>query len=827
MSLSISGFIKKRKEKKLREQRESIARQTGIMLSSSLSAEKQGFPFHKYLINAFAVFGSTYGSFLCLIKGFHIDIDPGPLFVTCIVCPLVLSFMYVSRKAKIAVYLCFLALILYFGFAHFNLVNGGISAIWNSILRYTDLNADLPFLREFAVYYDDEHTAMSFAICILAAGIMILQNISVSEKMDFRSFFTLSFIFLQFSMYFGFGSSKAGQILTLLSWMVVAGIAFSDGYNGLTGRISSKASVKKHRHTYAFVTDPANVSRIAAVWAVFIIALSAVTFSVFPDERFEVNLPTNAVKTKTERIVKNFMSYGFGSLFAAETRADSPGQLSNVSAISYDGRPDLVAELVNYRVDRVYLRNYTGCYYDTNTMSWKNPPAEADRDYAAEFNFTAQLLKDDYNADKTLAKSRHRMTLRAVDPTVASLPLFVPYYAEIAEQGAVFRTDAIVSPENPGSDEERVYEFYTMDNDLPDYSAKETPAMSDELFSTLSKIKDDAYKYSLNVPEKNTEAIKTFCETYGIREGDDPENAIKKITDAFTSDYEYTLRPGKVPFEEDYVNYFLLANKKGYCEHFATAAALVLRYIGIPARYAEGYVIDRQDFLTAESVSGESHADWIETPYVSSFDVSRVYIPDSSGHAWVEVFTESAGWVPAEVTTAISSDEGGNSLLANLFSRTGNSNDSGMSDAVSRFALARTGARIGALAVIFLALAFCYYLFRMLRTVTKRHRGFRTGGSKAILSSIYRHTYSVWQYYTGSEETYLTYSEFCKALADGGFEAEDGLASDIEAALYSGENPAEAETARISQELKGIRKQIVKKLSLKEKLEYFLVKFMW
>ena len=557
------------------------------------------------------------------------------------------------------------------------------------------------------------------------------------------------------------------------------------------------------------------------------IALSALAFSVFPDERFEVNLPTNAVKTSTERIVKNFMSYGFSSLFSPETRADSPGQLSNFSAISYDGRPDLVAELVNYRVDRVYLRNYAGSYYDANTMSWKNPPSSADTDYSGEFNFTARLLKEDYEADGIIAKSKHRMTLRAVDPTVASLPLFVPYYTEITYPGAVFRSPAIVSPENPGSDEERVYEFYTMDNDSPDYAAKKSPEMSDELASTLSKIKEDAYKYSLNVPEKNVEAVKTFCETYDIHEGDDAETAVGKITAAFTSDYEYTLRPGKVPFEEDYVNYFLLANKKGYCEHFATAAALVLRYIGIPARYAEGYVIDRQDFLSAESVKDENRDEWIESPYVSSFDVSRIYIPDSSGHAWVEVFTESAGWVPAEVTTAISSDEGGNSLLSALFSRTGNSNDSGMSDAVSKFALARTGTRIGLLLLIFLALAFCYYLFRMASAVTKRHRGFRTGGNKSVLSSIYRHTYSVWQYYSGSEEKYLTYSEFCKALADSGFEADAGLASDIESALYSGKTPADDETAHIAQALGNIRKQIVKKLSLKGKIEYYLVKFMW
>ncbi len=94
------------------------------------------------------------------------------------------------------------------------------------------------------------------------------------------------------------------------------------------------------------------------------------------------------------------------------------------------------------------------------------------------------------------------------------------------------------------------------------------------------------------------------------------------------SEYRYTLSPGATPDGEDFLEYFLLKNKRGYCVHFATAATLLFRYYGIPARYAEGYHID-----------------------ASSFDsYMNAKVVDSDSHAWVEIFDRNYGWIPVEVT---------------------------------------------------------------------------------------------------------------------------------------------------------------------------------
>jgi transglutaminase-like putative cysteine protease len=70
---------------------------------------------------------------------------------------------------------------------------------------------------------------------------------------------------------------------------------------------------------------------------------------------------------------------------------------------------------------------------------------------------------------------------------------------------------------------------------------------------------------------------------------------------------------------------FVTHTKAGYCQHFAGAMALMLRYLGIPARVAAGFSSGRYD-----------HGEWVVTDY--------------DAHEWVEVWFRGWGWVPFDPT---------------------------------------------------------------------------------------------------------------------------------------------------------------------------------
>ncbi len=97
----------------------------------------------------------------------------------------------------------------------------------------------------------------------------------------------------------------------------------------------------------------------------------------------------------------------------------------------------------------------------------------------------------------------------------------------------------------------------------------------------------------------------------------------------------YDLAPGKTPRTRDFVNFFLLENRKGYCMHFATAGTILARYFGIPARYCEGYVVGK-DILSKTETNQDGS--------------SSLTLTDRQSHAWCEFYIDGYGWMPFEMT---------------------------------------------------------------------------------------------------------------------------------------------------------------------------------
>jgi transglutaminase-like putative cysteine protease len=91
----------------------------------------------------------------------------------------------------------------------------------------------------------------------------------------------------------------------------------------------------------------------------------------------------------------------------------------------------------------------------------------------------------------------------------------------------------------------------------------------------------------------------------------------------FTYDQHPPASPPGVPDLEDFVT----RTKRGYCQHFAGAMTLMLRYLGIPSRVAVGFASGRYD---------AKHGQWV--------------VSDRDAHMWVEVWFRGWGWLPFDPT---------------------------------------------------------------------------------------------------------------------------------------------------------------------------------
>jgi len=93
---------------------------------------------------------------------------------------------------------------------------------------------------------------------------------------------------------------------------------------------------------------------------------------------------------------------------------------------------------------------------------------------------------------------------------------------------------------------------------------------------------------------------------------------------------EYDLDAQVPPEGADAVDHFLFESQRGFCEQIATATAVMLRTLGVPARIATGYVPSERDVVAGVWISRASDA-----------------------HAWAEVRFPNFGWVAFDPTASV------------------------------------------------------------------------------------------------------------------------------------------------------------------------------
>ncbi len=107
-----------------------------------------------------------------------------------------------------------------------------------------------------------------------------------------------------------------------------------------------------------------------------------------------------------------------------------------------------------------------------------------------------------------------------------------------------------------------------------------------------------------------------------------PVQQATRIAFLFATDYHYTLDL-QTPEGREPLAYFLFERRAGHCEYYATATTLLLRQLGIPARYAVGYAVQEESALEGSYIVRARHA-----------------------HAWSEYWAEGA-WHTLDTTPSV------------------------------------------------------------------------------------------------------------------------------------------------------------------------------
>lgn len=134
---------------------------------------------------------------------------------------------------------------------------------------------------------------------------------------------------------------------------------------------------------------------------------------------------------------------------------------------------------------------------------------------------------------------------------------------------------------------------------------------------------------ALQLPPDANPRTRAYARALRAQHADD-ETLVATVLRRFRDEnFVYTLTPP--PLDRHPADEFLFDTRAGFCEHYSSAFAVVMRAAGIPARIVTGYL------------GGELNP-------VGDYLIVR----QADAHAWAEVWIRERGWVRVDPTAAVS-----------------------------------------------------------------------------------------------------------------------------------------------------------------------------
>ena len=320
------------------------------------------------------------------------------------------------------------------------------------------------------------------------------------------------------------------------------------------------------------------------------------------------------------------------------------GRLDKAGA--WNASEDTALDVTMDEPDSLYLRGFVGSVYEDNC--WKSPDPQI---YYENKNLFYWLHENGFYGNRQLSEIRElveddslsgeKINVNIKNVGADSEYLYVPYEMTETPDGFSQKCaygDAFLKSGNIFGTRE--YSFQTMGNLVKDF-----PKLAAQGYLALREEENQVYRenesyYNSFVYQQDTQLSDSMRELFRKELGTagnqekghlDYYSVITHIRKYLENNMKYGSQTETVPEGKDFVKYFLTESKIGYSIHFASAAALMFRYYGIPARYVEGYLITPEKAESA--VLGQ-----------------MIDVTGKDGHAWTEIYVDGTGWVPVEMT---------------------------------------------------------------------------------------------------------------------------------------------------------------------------------
>lgn len=343
------------------------------------------------------------------------------------------------------------------------------------------------------------------------------------------------------------------------------------------------------------------ITAICAVILAVLITVLAVINPVADYERpkWQDNM-LNTVQTLTGMKTYNGSGKISSALAEVGNNVSSEVDFSNAGALKQTGTK--VMTVVTDLKGRIYLKGMSYANYENN--KWSVLTDEQANDYPQDFQ--AFIMTANYQERSTVT----------IDTVNKESIVYTPYYLASINDTFSPVCDVLVS----NSDKATNYSMSVMP-----YSESELDNFSMDFSSQVYDYDNFVKSYYLKLPYDTKLAMLKIAEENNLT-GVSTQNIPQAVKQFVSHSASYSLNTQKVPDGRDVAEWFLNDAETGYCMHFANAAAVMLRALGVPARYVTGYCADVVD--------------------------GKAIVTSDNAHAWVEYYDSSIGWIPLDATSS-------------------------------------------------------------------------------------------------------------------------------------------------------------------------------
>lgn len=600
------------------------------------------------LFRGILIFLAVYGSIGTYLSGFMVPYDENLVVVTLGIISLYMGLIYYNKWTENIGYIVLLTVFSLSAFYMETYIKSGFAAIMNETTDVLSQIYDLPAIRMFQEILDDRYTAITICVIFIGIFIGILFNIIIARYMNFWGTLAMIMPSVGITFFFNRNVEKKYIFMVIMVVVAVAILKREENYKSRTGGLLSSIRKKQKNKIKLRIGKGSIFIQVGLLLSVIMGLFFGMAQLVYPQDRFQTPSEWQGFRESSNDTIRTILMVGFPSFLTGQYGRGgiSGGNLSGAVSVTPDYMTDLTVTFVPYTRETMYLRAFTGVDYEGKKWTCMVNGEYPFYDIPAEkiHNLQSNLLKKAYENQENSHLIQTKMRIK--NDGASEEYGYFPYYS-IMEEGKQYYFDGQESV--LGSF--RKGDSYT----LTYYPYCEGIEVSGEEGRLEARYASYAAENYMGIPDKNKQLLSDICDSIG-REGSE-QDKIQRVVQYLETECSYSKKPGAVPRGEDFVNYFLTKKRRGFCMHFASAGTLLLREMGIPARYVEGYAIPYSDVLNGEILDDQKYEDWFsgENP-LGKTAVMEVEVDDSLAHAWVEVYQKGFGWKVVDVTPAYYGD---------------------------------------------------------------------------------------------------------------------------------------------------------------------------